>query len=195
MTTDSSDEMMPPVPPPLTRSITRSVVDSWDDNEDPTVRYLQYECNYKTCVHPGQTWGWIIKNDYPHFLHLMKTYVPRGSNTFTALRSQLRPGDIAESVNAVRHYDTEAGKAETKNIYLGYTCSHNGRMNGKTWKEISTKDYAYFCWAVGNTMGRETRTFEVLSSCLKPEDRDVILKTPKGKYKTKKRVVVAEPAP
>jgi hypothetical protein len=152
---------------------------SSDDEEK--VRYLQYECSYRANIHPGLTWGDLIKKDYNHFAYLMGNHVPAESATYRVLRSELREADHASCDASVRYHDTEFGKEKQRERYFALICNHKGRMAGKTWKEIFTTDYKYFLWSVGNTMGRETRTFNVFLSCLEAKDQLRVLSTPQGK--------------
>ena len=184
---------MPP-PPALTRETTSSMVTGEDVDggtgasmylePDPemVVRYLTYDCRYKRSKYqdPHWTWGELVKNDYNHFLELMCFEVPLDSNTFMALRTHLRPGDENVALNTIRTRDTSKGCQDSQEQYLNYTCTHKGRMNGKTWREVREKDYSYFIWAVGNTMGRDTKSFNVLKKCMKEEDQALIDKSPKG---------------
>lgn len=160
-------------------------------NDEMVVRYLTYDCRYKRCKYqdPHWTWGELVKNDYDHFLELMSFEVPVDSNTFTALRTQLRAGDENVAMNTIRSRDTPKGCQDSQNQYLQYTCTHKGRMNGKTWKEIRALDYSYFIWAIGNTMGRETKTFNVLKTCIKEEHQKMIDSNPKGRVCVPKSLV------
>ena len=61
-------------------------------------------------------------------------------------------------------------------------------MNDKKWKEILDRHPDYFAWAVGNTMGRETKTFKVLLAVLPQDIQVAIQATQKGQYSPKKKV-------
>jgi len=178
----AADVEMTPEPVKLERQ------DAFYPPSDMTTRYLQYECNYNACKYkePALTWGEMIKQDYSHFVWLMCNHVPLESNTFEALKEHLCLPDLKLAQSTKRQHDLpEAIEARTQR-YLDLTCSHNGRMNGKKWREILKTDYDYFLWAVGNTMGRDTRTFNGFVECLTDKDKTMVLNTPKGKVKTKK---------
>ena len=157
--------------------------DDPEDDADRTVRYLQYDCTYKHCKYknPLWTWGRLVKEDYNHFVELMSKHVPLESKTFKALQGELLPPDLNIAKKTVRFIDEPVQKQAQKERYLKLLCTHNGRMRNKSWGEVLEKDYNYFLWAVGNTMGRDTRTFDTFLDCLKEEDRLMVLKTPKGK--------------
>ena len=53
-------------------------------------------------------------------------------------------------------------------------------MNGKTWRQIRAERYPYFMWSVGNSMGRDTKSFQVLVECLNPADQITVKTTNKG---------------
>jgi len=188
-----------PSPPKLHRSfaaqVERSDMDQLnDEDESPqqrTARYLNYECTYKACKYadPGMTWGQLVRDDYEHFKQLMHEHVPLESKTFDALKSQLRNDDLETAKNNVRFIDTPDQTKERVSRYMEMTCQHNGRMKGKTWKKIFELDYPYFMWSVGNTMGRDTRTFKTFVTCLKDEDRELVMKTPKGSVKRIKKTL------
>ena len=177
-------ELMPPPPPlMLKRQFTMSDDQgNWADQEN-TVRYLQYEVGYRACKYKSTTWGDLVQNDYLHFKDLMTHHVPLESKTFKYLVSQLKPEDAKEAMAATRVYDTEAGRQAIKDRFLDYVCNHKGRMQGKKWGEVLKNDYEYFKWSVANTMGRDTRTYEVLLSCLKEADQKEVESTKKGEYK------------
>jgi hypothetical protein len=161
-----------------------------ETEEELHLRYLQYTCTYKACKYtePNEkTWGGLIKDDYPHFVELMKKHVPLDSNTFKVLSKNLHPPDLKECCRSTRVYETEEAKQEEKERFLDLTCTHTGRMNGKKWRDVLKKDYNYFMWSVGNTMGRETKTFKIFVECLTPADKVNVLGTPKGKVKGHKK--------
>ena len=186
---DDKENMPPPLPPVLTRQRAEGPYHEFAEvNQEMVTRYLQYECQYRKMKHKGQTWGWLVKNDYAHFVELMSFEVPLESNTFVALSTQLTPEDKAKAELATRTRDTPEGKAESCNKYLEYKCTHKGRMNGKTWKEVRETDYAYFTWAVGNTMSRETKTFNIFKECLRPAEQKLVESFPKGKVQVSKNL-------
>lgn len=156
-------------------------------DDDDHMRYLQYECSYRANVHKGLTWGELANKDYDHFVYLMGNHVPADSATYKALRPELKESDRVSCDSKVRYHDTEEGKATQRERYLALLCNHKGRMAGKTWKEIYDSDYDYFLWSVGNTMGRDTRTFNVFLSCLNENDQKRVLGTPKGKLFVRKK--------
>ena len=147
---------------PLTRMDT--VSDISEDEIERKTRYLQYECSYNANTHKGWTWGDLVMKDYDHFAYLMGNHVPLGSTTYEVLKSELQPADQAMCDRTTRFQDTDDGRKMQRERYLDLTCSHKGRMGGKKWGDILSKDYNYFLWAVGNSMGRDTRTFDVFCS-------------------------------
>jgi hypothetical protein len=173
-----------PQPSPLTRANTEMV------EVDPAMvtRYLQYECGYRNCKYqsPRVTWGELIAQDYPHFVQLMSNDIPTDSNTFVALFTQVRPEDQLQVRSATKDRDTPEGKEQIINEFLNLTCTHRGRMNGKTWRDVRDKDYSYFTWAVGNTMNRETKTFKTFRECLQQKERQLVNSMPKGDVKVPK---------
>ena len=123
----------------------------------------------------------MIEKDYAEFVELMSYSVAVNSNTFMALKGHLKtPGEVEHAQAAIRHSDTDDGKKKTQEKFLALTCGHKGAMNGKTWGEIKKIDYTYFLWSVANSMGRETKSFDILVQCLTEKDRITVLKTPKG---------------
>lgn len=189
MKVDDDLDMLPP-PPILKRQRAEPAppmyVDLTEVTPEMVTRYLQYECRYRNMKHKGETWGWLVQNDYAHFVELMCYEVPLESNTFLALSTQLTPADKAKAEVSVRTRDTPDGKADACNKYLEYKCTHKGRMNGKTWKEVRESDYSYFTWAVGNTMSRETKTFNIFRECLREPERKLVDSYPKGKVQVSK---------
>ena len=155
-----------------------------ETKEERTLRFLQYQCSYRHCKYPLDTWGEIIIKDYPHFVELMCKHVPAESKTFEALCEKLGPLDLEKAKTTERVYTSESD-SDRRDRYLDMTCSHNGRMKGKKWSEILNTDYGYFIWSVGNTMGRDTRTFNVFVECLTESDKRMVMCTPKGKVKVK----------
>jgi hypothetical protein len=185
----------PHSPEPMVRQMTNmekqleyeSRLQPTDDN---TLRYLQFECTYRSCKYqdPLWTWGQLVKEDYDHFIELMKDHVPLGSKTFDALKDVLVPADLVLVENHRTCFiNSDEQKAKTKERYLNMLCTHNGRMKNKPWGTILKYEYNYFMWAVGNTMGRETRTFNSFVECLKPADKEVVLATPKGQVELKRK--------
>jgi len=173
----SDDNSMPP-PSPLKREFTEAGVVPVED--EMTVRYLQYECKYIKNKYKGQTWGDIIHKDYDHFLFLLSKEVARDSNTFLALKGQLKPEDQQKAFDCTRTRDTDEGRLAAREDMLQYKCSHRGRMHGKTWKEVRDSDYSYFTWAVANTMGRDTKSFRVYRDCLNEAEKKLVDGAPKG---------------
>jgi hypothetical protein len=182
----NEDDMDLPMPDPLTLQRETTYSDIITTNDDVTIdpgmvtRYLQYECKYHLCKHTGVTWGELIALDYPNFVDLMSHSVARDSNTFLALQGHLTPSDRMCAQTSTRHNDTEEGKKQTRERFLDLTCTHKGTMNGKTWRHILKNNYSYFMWSIGNTMGRDTKSFSVLVTCLKQEDQTRVITTPKG---------------
>jgi hypothetical protein len=186
-----TDENIPP-PPRLERQDALSSTDvdmMVDTDEAMTTRYLQYDCRYRACKYPDVTWGALIEQDYDHFVELMSTEVPVDSNTFVALRSELKQEHVTDATSAVRTRDTVDGHAKIQKEFLDMKCTHRGRMGGKTWREIRLHDYSYFVWATGNSMGRETKTFRVLSSCLDKQGELIVNSQPKGQVQVRKNMV------
>ena len=173
-----------PPPPLLTR---HNALNPYTDDivtVDPQLltRYLQYEVKYSDLAprHKGITWGQLITDDYHHFVYLMSYSVAKDSNTFLALKSELKPEDLEFSWHTIRTRDTDEGKKILQEKYLDLTCSHKGAMNGKTWRQIRAERYSYFMWSVGNSMGRDTKSFQVLVECLNPADQITVKTTNKG---------------
>ena len=158
-------------------------------SEEQIEKYLAYECDYKACKYkaPPMTWGELVKKDYDHFLYLMSEHVGVGTTTFNVLLSQLTEDDKEKAMNATRYRDTPEGMKEEEERYLKLKCGYKGKSNGKTWQDIKDKDYSFFVWAVGNAMGRETKSFEVFKRCLKPEDRELVEATAKGEVRPSKK--------
>jgi hypothetical protein len=180
----NDNEMIPP-PPKLVRQRAYNPYtdDVWTVDAAMVTRYLQYEIRYSalTPKNVGLTWGQLIDKDYAEFVELMTYSVAVDSNTFMALKGHLKtPGEVEHAQAAIRHSDTDDGKKKTQEKFLALTCGHKGAMNGKTWGEIRKLDYSYFLWSVANSMGRETKSFDVLVQCLTEKDRITVLTTPKG---------------
>jgi hypothetical protein len=158
-------------------------------NQEMITRYLQYECRYRMCKYKNdqiKTWGELIALDYAHFLFLMSTEVGLSSNTFLALKGYLRGADVNFAMSNIRRRDTKEGQDSISVDFLALVCSHRGRMNGKTWGEIRDKDYSYFVWAIGNTMGRETKSFQVFYDCMNLSERLLVAAAPKGQVRVPK---------
>lgn len=157
--------------------------------EEQIERYKSFECDYKACKYkaPPITWGELHEKDYEHFLHLLSNYVGVDTNTFKVLSTLLKDEDKEGAVNTTRHRDTPDGMKEEEERYLQLTCGYKGKSNGKTWKSIKEDNYSFFLWAVGNAMGRDTKSFEVFKRCLKPGDRELVESTPKGEVRKTKR--------
>lgn len=179
----SDDETMPPRPPVLQRQTGEHHA-----NDPDLVRYLQFTCNLYSCKYkePPITWGELIHKDYPHFLELMKTYVRLDTKTFDILSKCIKPEHLEEAKTHQRFYDTREYLDYRIQKYLDYTCTHKGRFNGKTWRHILARDYKYFKWAVQNTMGRHTKTFQILVECLRPEDIETVKASKRQERKPEK---------
>jgi hypothetical protein len=163
-----------------------------DVDDDLITRYLQYECSYRACKYRGsdvKTWGELIKCDRPHFVYLITSEVSVESNTFLALSTFLNPAELSLAQTFVRRRDTPEGKQERCNDFLRLKCTHKGRMGGKEWGVVRATDYSYFVWAVGNTMGRETKSFAVFCECLNPVELNLVLSCAKGQVKVPKGLV------
>jgi hypothetical protein len=182
----TADDELPIGQPELVRG---DATHWYPDEEDPPGQelidmYLQYTCQYEACKYKGSndiTWGCMVTEDYGHFVYLMANHVPLKSHTYKVLRTQLGPEDQKYCDAQPRETESEEYKKKQLDKFLDLHCSHNGRMHGKQWREIRNKHYPYFVWAVGNTMGRLTKTFDVLSRGLQPEDLKMVMDTPKGK--------------
>ena len=163
-------EDTPMASPPEQKSDYAQEVSSYDDAD--LRRYLNYTVSLYSCKYkdPLVTWGELIKKDYEHFKELLSTYVRIDTQTFNVLQSQLKPDDREEALHALRFYDTPEYLDYRKAAYLEYICNHKGRFNGKTWRFILENDYKYFMWAVQHTMGRHTKSFQILVECLRPDD-------------------------
>ena len=194
MSTDSM-LMPPPMPPPLARTTSVSGFDdhprvhSWrplvDEDADEVQRYLNFECTNRKSPHSGRTWGWILENDYPAFKDLLAKYVRHDSRTFDVLSKCLRSNDdYNSSVLTNFFYDTYDGQKEELARYFDYKCNHKGKMSGLTWGEIFHKNPGYFEWAVRNTMGRDTKTFEVFLRAFSTSKQEDIKNTPRIKKPT-----------
>ena len=176
-----SDQFMRPVSPATDEMV--------QVDQEMITRYLQYECRYRMSKYRNEdvkTWGGLIKDDYAHFVFLMSTEVSVESNTFLALSTFLNPFDKQIALTSVRRKDTPEGKAMENSDFLKLICSHRGRMHGKTWGDIRTKDYSYFVWAVANSMNRETKSFSVFFNCLREKEQQLVLSCAKGHVKVPK---------
>jgi hypothetical protein len=152
-------------------------------------QYLAYDCDYKACKYkdPPITWGELLEKDYKHFLYLLSESVGVDTMTFKVLSTLLDDDDKQAAATATRYRDTPAGKKEEEERYLQLKCGFKGKSNGKTWKSIKENNYSFFLWAVGNAMGRETKSFNVLKRCLKAADRELVEATPKGEVRPSKK--------
>jgi hypothetical protein len=175
---DDSALMPPPEPLPLRRQTAFN--DCVQVDKEMTLRYTQFDCKYRACKYDNKTWGEIAFEDYEHFLFLMSYEVSAESNTFTALSPLLKERDLDKATNAIRNRDTEDGIENTKNVFLALICKHKGRMHNKSWREVRSQNYSYFIWAVGNTMSRDTRSYNVFHSCLMTEHQELVSCTTKG---------------
>ena len=157
--------------------------------EEQVEKYKAFECAYKACKYkePPITWGELSENDYEHFLYLLSESVGVDTMTFKVLSTLLTDDDKQAAKIATRYRDTPAGKKDEEELYLRLTCRYKGKSNGKTWKSIRDNNYSFFVWAVGNAMGRETNTFNVLKRCLKQEDRELVEATAKGEVRPSKK--------
>lgn len=157
--------------------------------EEQVEQYKSYECDYKACKYkaPPITWGELLEKDYDHFLELLSTHVGRDTNTFKVLSTLLLDGHKNKAENATRYRDTPDGMKEEEERYLQLKCNYNGKSKGKTWKSIKENEYSFFVWAVGNAMGRDTKSFNVFKRCLKPEDQELVENTPKGEVRKRKK--------
>lgn len=172
----------------------RSKMDSSSD-VDTTVTteqvelYKSFICAYKDCkyMNPPMTWGEIQEKDYEHFLYLLSNVVGVDTMTFKVLSTLLTDDDKKAATEATRYRDTPAGKKDEEEFYLQLKCNYNGKSKGKTWKYIKENNYSFFVWAVGNAMGRQTKSFNVFKRCLKPEDRELVEATPKGEVRPSKK--------
>jgi hypothetical protein len=184
-------------PTPLTRSITGAwadVVGASDDDEKMAQRYLDYECNYRRMPGDlrGLTWR-AIKDHHPDtFVSLMTHDVSTDSKTFQLFQRFLTPEQRQVSSTTVKYQDSPEGIKERQERYLDLPCTHKGRMNGKTWREIRTKDYSYFVWSVGNSMGRDTKSYKSLLGCLNPTEQQLVEDTPKGQVRVSRSVKYVE---
>jgi hypothetical protein len=168
--------------PALQRAET--AVAGLEDEEEQLIRYLQFDCNYRHSHYPGKTWGEILLLDYEHFKALLCMHVPREGKTYSALRAALKEEDKGLADTCTRIQEAEQEKFAR---FMGYTCGHQGRMNGKTWLQILNKDYDYYMWAVANTMGRESSTFNMLVQALKPVDQAIVVNLSKGAFVSSKK--------
>jgi hypothetical protein len=172
-----------PLPP------SRCATDVMEVDGDMITRYLQYQCSYRMCKYKGEdikTWGELIRDDRAHFVFLISSEVSVESNTFVALSTFLSPQELSTAVSYVRRRDTPEGKEDTCGDFLRLICSHKGRMNGKTWQAVRELDYSYFVWSVGNSMGRDTKTFNVFFDCLHPKEQTLVRSTAKGQVRVAK---------
>lgn len=170
-------------------SLHRSDTELMGVDQEMVLRYLQYECRYRMSKYRDadvKTWGGLINDDYEHFVFLMSTEVAADSNTFLALSSFLRGEDLGNAVVSTRRRDTPEGKETMETDFLNLACTHRGRMHGRTWLEVRKKDYSYFVWAVGNTMGRDTRSFSIFRTCLHEREQALVDSAPKGQVKVPK---------
>lgn len=167
----------------------RTAIDTVQVDDEMIERYLEYPCSYRMCKYKGpfqKTWGELIKDDRQHFVFLLSSEVSPTSNTFLALSSFLTPSELSLALSCVRRRDTKEGRKEEQMYFLALECTHKGRMNGKTWQAIRTRDYSYFVWAVANTMNRDTKSFKVFFECLNPKEQTLVLSGEKGQIKVPK---------
>ena len=175
----------PLFPPQLVRETTADYMDVQQEEESMDqrrTRYLQIDVAYRACKYQEHiTWGELFERDRPHFVELMTHHVGVDTKLFAAFLVLLSPQEQEEAKIATRQRDTAEGAQERLDYYLGLTCSHKGKMNGKTWGWIQKNNYNYLVWSVGNAMGRDTRTFKALLMGLKQYDQKYVLRTEKGR--------------
>lgn len=158
-------------------------------------RYLGYTCDYHACKYKedGVTWADLFQRDPVHFTDLLSYHVGASTKTFEVLSQLLSPEKREEAKHTVRRVDTPEYKKEQEDFYLNLVCNYKGKSKGKTWKEIRDTNYSFFVWAVGNAMGRDTKSFSVFKRCLKPEDQKMIEETTKGEVRYTKRAKLFNP--
>ena len=150
------------------------------DNE--TYDRLSYLCNYSFHYdyvggkEKALTWLDILENHYRHFVDLLSIHVSKDSDLFRSFFELLQPEDQTAVLKSQENLSP-------LDRFLNYKCMHNSRMKGKTWRFIREKKYPYYLWSVANTMSRTSRTFNALVEGLKPEDKELVLQTEKGKFK------------
>ena len=166
-----------------------------EETSNELSRYMGYTCDYHACKYKddGITWGDLFQKDPAHFAELLSNHVGASTKTFEVLSQLLSPEKREEAKNATRHVDTPEYKKEQEDFYLNLTCNYNGKSKGKTWREIRDTNYSFFVWAVGNVMGRDTKSFNVFKRCLKPEDQKMVEDTAKGEVRFSKRRKTFEP--
>lgn len=162
-------------------------VEEAPDSSEELARYLGYTCDYFACKYKDTTWGDVFQKDPGHFADLLSYHVGASTKTFEVLSQLLSPEKRIEAKNAMRIVDTPQYQTEQEEYYLSLTCNYNGKSKGKTWREIRDNNYSFFVWAVGNAMGRDTKSFNVFKRCLKPEDRKMVEDTAKGEVRFSKR--------
>lgn len=162
---------------------------STEETTSELSRYLGYTCDYHACKYKdeGITWGDLFQKDPAHFTELLSYHVGASTKTFEVLSQMLTPSAAEEAKHTVRRVDTPEYKKEQEEFYLNLVCNYKGKSQGKTWKEIRDTNYSFFVWAVGNAMGRDTKSFSVFKRCLKPEDQKMIEETAKGEVRYSKR--------
>jgi len=160
-----------------------------EDTASELSRYLGYTCDYHACKYKdeGITWGELFQKDMAHFIDLMSHHVGASTKTFNVLSQLLSPEKREAAKRSTRRVDTPEYKKEQEDFYLNLTCTYKGKSNGKTWREIKDTNYSFFVWAVGNAMGRDTKSFHVFKRCLKPEDQKMVEETAKGEVRSKRR--------
>lgn len=160
-----------------------------EEPQNDLSRYMGYNCDYHACKYKDAdiTWGDLFKQDNEHFVDLLSHHVGASTKTFEVLSQLLTPDQREKATQAVRHADTPEYQKEQEEFYLGLTCNYNGKSKGKTWKEIKEKNYSFFVWAVGNAMGRDTKSFHVFKRCLEPQDQKMVEDTTKGEVRFSKR--------
>ena len=150
-----------------------------------TYKRLCWPCNYtfhdEYVGGPDKrlTWLDILENHYNHFVELLSAHVSSDTELYRMFLPLVKDEDKSKIEQA-------QSKLTPLERFLNYKCMHNSTVKGKTWRFIREKKYSYYVWAVANTMSRTSRTFLALVEGLKPEDKEEVLRTEKGKYKVKK---------
>lgn len=165
-------EPLPPPPPALIRQTA----------EEFDTKVLDWDCGYAACKYqkPTRSWGWILANDYDHFLTLVTYFVGRHSRTFQSLKAFIKPEDIPFVDKVVEN--VEEFNNTQKGLYMALPCRHKGRNTGKLWKDIYEQDYNYFLWSVANLMPRDGRMFQIFASFLKPNDYYDVMHSVRGSF-------------
>jgi len=59
------------------------VVEDKPVTDDEVDRFLGYECKYKR--HLGQTWLWVLQNDYQYLQYIVKNVMQKSTRTYKVL--------------------------------------------------------------------------------------------------------------